>query len=513
LDEVLLAELGKNASVLMRNIVATIQREQNAIIRHSFAYNVLVCGVAGSGKTSIALHRVAYILYHCRSMLKASDVLIITPNKAFTRYISNVLPELGEDMARQISIEDIAREELFNYDIESRNDHLERVYAAPPAEAEAADMRYKAGAAFVEDIAAFARRVDSVCFRPRDFVVGKTYKCPKSTFESLYYKRFANYPCVVRMNKIVDYVLREMGANYHSRLSNDLRNKVRGMLLSMFTRYDVVTLYRIMLKELAEKKNAPVLAFEKDAVIPYKDVFGIILLKTYVEGARIKGDKVKHLVIDEMQDYTPVQYTLFNRLFACPKTVLGDVNQMADPFLNIGTEAMAQAMLGGNECVKFDIRTSYRSTYEIALFANRFTNNAITPIDRHGEEPLVRACTEADWVGFIKEQLAVSRQKGYTSVAVIARTAEEARRLHRQLASCGAQLLLSADTPYAGGIVVSTAFAVKGFEFDQVIIANASQDLYCNPWDDLLLYISATRALHRLVVAYVGAPSSYLGVK
>ena len=512
LDEVLLGELGKNASPMMRNIAATIQREQNTIIRHTHGDNVLVCGVAGSGKTSIALHRIAYILYHCRNAIKASDVLIITPNKAFTRYIGNVLPELGEEMARQLSIEDIAREELSQYVFEARNTHLERLYATPPTEAEAASMRYKAGMGFVQDVERFVQRAIGVCFRARDFVVGTTYTCTRATFDALFKKRFASMPLLVRMHRIVDYVVRDMSETYHSRLTQELRNKVRDMLMTMYTRYDVVTLYRIMLKELADK-GAPVRVFEKDAPIPYEDVFGIILLKTYVEGVRLKGDTVKHLVIDEMQDYTPVQYALFNRVFGCPKTVLGDVNQMADPFLNVGDEETARALLGGDACVKFDIFTSYRSTYEIALYANRFTPNAITPVDRHGEQPLVRACTAARQVDAIREQIDVALQKGYTSVAIIARTAEEARRLHRAFTSMGANLLLTADSPYAGGIVVTTAFAAKGFEFDQVILADASDKLYCNPWDDRLLYISVTRALHRLVVLYTSEPSRYLGVE
>ena len=512
LDEVLLAELGKNASPAMHNVAATIQREQNAIIRHTHGDNVLVCGVAGSGKTSIALHRVAYILYHCRSALKASDMLIITPNKAFTKYIGNVLPELGEEMAKQLSIEDIAKEELREYPFQTRAEHLEAIYANPPTQDAIASMRYKASKQFAQDIAAFAERVDNVCFHARDFIVGKTYSCPKSTFEILYKKRFAAYPALKRMQKIVEYVLRDMSETYHSKLSSELQDRITKMLMTMYTRYSVLALYRIMLGELIEKKGAPVTLWNKDAPIPYEDVFGMILLKSYAEGVKLKGNKVKHLFIDEMQDYTPTQYAYFNRVFACPKTVLGDVNQMADPFLNIGDEDTAREVLGGDKCVKFNINTSYRSTYEIATYANRFTPVAITPIDRHGDEPLVASCTPDDQVDKIKEQVGVALKKGYTSVAIIARSAEEARRLGRLLQPMGAQLLLSADTPYGGGIVVSTAFAVKGFEFDQVILADASDDLYANPWDDRLLYISVTRALHRLVILYTGKPSRYLNV-
>ena len=185
LDEVLLDELGKNASPMMRNIAATIQREQNTIIRHTHGDNVLVCGVAGSGKTSIALHRIAYILYHCRGAIKASDVLIITPNKAFTRYIGNVLPELGEEMARQLSIEDIAREELSKYEFEARNTHLERIYACPPTAEQQASMRYKASGAFVQDIERFAQRAASVSSYRLLYVLGTLVPAPADLLANL----------------------------------------------------------------------------------------------------------------------------------------------------------------------------------------------------------------------------------------------------------------------------------------------------------------------------------------
>ena len=509
LDEVLLAELGKNASPTMRNIAATIQREQNTVIRHSFGDTLLVHGVAGSGKTSIALHRIAYILYHSRQTITAKDVWILTPNKAFTAYIGNVLPELGEEMVPQHSLDDLLAAEMRKVaPYQTRDQHLADLYAGlAQDEAEVADMRYKAGVRFVRDIHDFVARLDRLCFAPKDFVAG-SYVCDKHTLRTLFNVRYAAYPTLVRLDKIADYIQREMAAYFHAKLPAGVREKVREMVRSMYTRYDVVSLYRRMLRDLAEG-GAPVLVYPKEGNVPYKDAMGLVYLKCLVEGSDLRNtQRIKHLVVDEMQDYTPVTYAYLNRLFPCKKTVLGDVNQMADPYLNIGSLDTAREMVG--DCVLYTLGTSYRSSYEIATYANRFTPNHINPIDRHDDPPVVMQAEGAQLVDAIKAQLAEATRRGFASVAIIARTAGEARTLRAQLADMGAKLLLDARSAYAGGIVVTTAFVVKGFEFDQVILPNVSAANYSRPWDQRLLYISATRALHRLCIFYDTTPSPYL---
>lgn len=511
LDEVLLAELGKNASPLMRNIAATIQREQNRVIRHSFGDNILVHGVAGSGKTSIALHRIAYILYHSRQTIRAKDVWIITPNKAFTAYIGNVLPELGEEMVPQHSLDDLVAAELRKVCLfESRQDHLEAVYdGVKQQEDKIADMRYKSSLAFVADIEAFAKKLDHICFRPKDFAAGQ-YVCEKDTIRTLFYKRYAAYPAEVRIRKIADYIERELSAYYHLRATSVLRIRIREMVQSMYTRYDILSLYRRLLRDL-QAGGAPVMLFDKEGAVPYEDVMGLTYLKCLVEGSEIRAQNVKHLVVDEMQDYTPVAYAYLNRLFPCRKTVLGDVGQTADPFLNVGDLDTARRLLGGEECVLYALETSYRSSYEIAIFANRFANTPILPVDRHGDAPLVRKVAQDDLPNALREQLAEAGKRGYASVAIIARTGEEARLLRKQLSGgVGAKLLLDAQTAFTGGVVITTAFVVKGFEFDQVILPDVSSERYCRPWDKQLLYISATRALHRLCIFHTGAPSEFL---
>ncbi len=506
LDEVLLKELSKNASPVMRNIVSTIQAEQNKLIRASFGSDLLVQGVAGSGKTSIALHRIAYILYHSRSIIKPKEIWIVTPNKAFTAYIGNVLPELGEEMVPQCSMEELADLELKKVCARvSREEHLERLYSQEPSPERVKSMQYKSSVQFAKDIARFARRADQASFRPRDVVAGG-YVCPKGTLEVLYYQRFAHYPAHERIELIAGYVERELADFFHAKVPSTLHFKIQEMVGSMYTRYDIFSLYRRMLRELAEK-GAPVLLPDKQIALekgfagqplPYEDVYGLALLKTLVEGSKLaRKNKVKHLVVDEMQDYTPVQYAYLNQLFHCPKTVLGDMGQMADPYLNAGTLDTIKSYLG-EDCRVEKLPTSYRSSYEITMFANRYAEERILPIDRHGEEPLVKTVV-GDEVAEIQAQIDYAYAHGLESVAVICRDQQEARKVAAALQG-KALLLLDGNTPYRGGTVVTTAFHVKGFEFDQVILPQADDEHYAGKWGKQLLYISCTRALHRLVL-------------
>lgn len=514
LDEVLMQELSQNASPVMRNIVATIQQEQNAVIRHPFGENLLIQGVAGSGKTSIALHRIAYILYHCRSTIRPKEIMIITPNKAFTHYIGNVLPELGEEMVPQYSMEDLAESELRKIcEIESRNHHLEEIYGEKALdEARIASMRHKASVAFADALEAFAKNTDHVCFHPRDFVAG-LYTCPKATFEALYYKRFARHPQQVRMHKIVEYVKADLASFFHSKLSSVLAIKIEQMIMSMYTRYDILSLYRRFLSKLS-KEGAPVLLPPVGEPLPYEDIFGLLLMKYHVEGSGLDFHQIKHLVVDEMQDYTPAQYRYLSHLFHCPKTVLGDVAQKADPELNIGDVETIRALMQEKSELPVDLiylGTSYRSSFEIARFAGRFSSVEIGTIDRHGDEPRVVAADSFEQsVDIIRQEIALGRQKGLESCAIIARTTNEAQALYKALKSEGATLLLNNNNPYMGGLVITTAIVVKGFEFDHVILPNVSADKYAAGWDKNLLYISCTRALHRLCLVHVGEPSPYL---
>ena len=508
-DEVLMRELAKNASPLMKNIAATIQREQNDLIRLTFGKNLLVQGVAGSGKTSIALHRIAYILYNARDVIRPRDVLIISPNKAFSGYISHVLPELGEENVVQIGLDDIARSELKGLvEIESRTAYLEKVYSGLITdENEIADIKYKASNAFVSDLKDVLDRIEKKVFHARNFKVGD-YVCEKELFHKLFYKQFAAYPWLMRMKKIVEYVEIDLERRYRNKISSRMHYKLTEALFDMYHRYSSVDLYRYVLRKLREE-GKPVIVPSEAEILPFRDVYGLIYLRFKTEGSVADYGKYKLLTIDEMQDYFPAQYAVINEIFRCPKTVLGDLNQIVDPYMNIGSLENMQSLLG--DCNFRRLSTSYRSSKEITEFANRLVDEKVNPIDRHEEAPEIVKCADLEEeMRLIKEEInRAYDEKGYGSVAVIARSKEQAARIAESIPSVVTPLL-SSDVAYKGGTVVTTALIVKGFEFDEVIVADADEDNYATDSEKRILYVTVTRALHSVRFYHVGNASKFL---
>lgn len=502
-DEILIKELSKNASTVMKNIASTIQREQNEIIRYPLNENVLVQGVAGSGKTSIALHRVAYILYNYRNTIRAKDILVVSPNKAFSGYIGNVLPELGEQNVAQISLEELAHKELDGIcPFESRTAYLEDVYEGRVSEEEIADIKYKSSVEFADEIKSMIRFVENKSFKPRNFVY-RDFSCSKETFEALYKKRLSAYPPVKRFAMIVDFVEDEMAKHFHIAKTTQLHFKLTQLLSPMFRRYSSTSVYSTLLKKLAEK-GKPVLIPSEDSDLPFEDVYGLLLTKVLYEGTVMDYGKYKHVVVDEMQDYVPTQYELINTLFKCHKDILGDMNQIIDPYMNIGSLETMKSILG--EHTFFSLQTSYRSSAEIIEFANKLTGQDIKAIDRHDEKPEIIACDDSDDEAkrIIAEIEKAINERGFGSVAIIVKNRENATRLYEKLKGTPVCLLIDSGSKYQGGIILTTPMIVKGFEFDEVIIADADKENYSSESDRHILFVSCTRALHVLKLYHCG---------
>ncbi len=502
-DEILIGELAKNASILMKNIAATIQKEQNKIIRYPINQNLLIQGVAGSGKTSIALHRVAYILYNCRGIIRAKDILIVSPNRAFSGYISHVLPELGEQNVVQISFENMANTELSDLcTFEKRTVYLEEVYNGRISDEEIADMKYKASERFVSEIKTMVKFVEKKSFVPKNFVY-RDYTCTKETFQNLYYKTFASYPPLKRIPLIVGYVEDEIVSRFNLNKNDSLHAKLVERLNPLFRRYSPLDIYKLLLNNLA-KEGKPVIVPDTDGEIPFEDVYGLLLLKVLYAGTKTNYGKFKHVVIDEMQDYIPTQYAIINSLFECPKDILGDMNQIIDPYMNIGSIDTVKRLLGNTSF--FSLETSYRSSSEIIDFANTLTGQHINAIDRHDEVPELVQCTSIDDEArkILAEVDRAINVRKFGSVAIIAKNTHRAEDLYEKMKGTPVCLLTDSDTKYQGGIILTTALIVKGFEFDEVIVADADSDNYSTDSDRHILFVACTRALHVLKLFYTG---------
>lgn len=504
-DDVLQEELSRASDEGMKNIVATIQRDQNAIIRNAEAHTLIIQGVAGSGKTSIALHRIAFLLYRFKDTLRSEDILIISPNRVFSDYIGNVLPELGEERVSEIGMESLA-EELLDSKV-----RFQTFFEQVTALLETGDASMKARIAakasidFLTQIDAYIDHLEAGSFSAAEWRTGRCI-VPEWFFVETW-RKHRGLPHSERVKHVVDAAEHKMGIYYNYNLRTDERRALRDAVRNMAKR---VTL-KVAYEKLFEWMGKPELFKPIGSKLEYADVFPLIHLKMRLEGIDNPRNEVKHLLIDEMQDYTPVQYAVLGKLFACRKTVLGDATQSINPF---GASNVDQIQRALRASIRVNLTRSYRSTWEIMQFALHISpNDALIPMKRHGEPPQILQCRkESEVIKRILAEVRAFEGSPHQSLAIIVKTQKQAAKLRQQMAEAGvaAGFLTGTSTGFSTGVVVCSAHLAKGLEFDRVIIPDASGQNYCTEMDRNLLYVACTRAMHRLTLISLGEPATFL---
>ncbi len=500
LDDVLQEELSRTSDDRMKNIVATIQRDQNAIIRNEDAEVLIIQGVAGSGKTSIALHRIAFLLYRFKDTLSSEDILIISPNKVFADFISNVLPELGEEQIAELEMETLADELLGRkYKFQT---HLEQSEALLEGRDPALGHRIqgKASVEFLEKLEAYVKHVESSRFRPVDLTV-RDRRVPATVLARAYDKR-PDLPLAQRLQWVAECAEHEVWVQWRMELTAKERAALKASVRKMGRNATLRTLYR----ELYSWMGAPeLLKPARGKALEYSDVFPLVYLQLRLERDGSAYGHIRHLVVDEMQDYTPVQYAVLARLFPCNKTILGDVNQSLNAWTASTAEAIG-AVFRHSECVK--LCKSYRSSYEITQFAQAISPSAgLEAIERHGNKPRVVRCrNEAEEVERVLEAVIAFRESGLSTMGIICKSPKKAERLFDALGRNDQEvhLLSASSTAFAQGVIVCSVHLAKGLEFDQVVVPHASDRHYATPLDRNLLYVACTRAMHELLVTHTG---------
>lgn len=498
-DDILQKELSSNADDKMKNIVATIQREQNRIIRNEDIRTLIIQGVAGSGKTSIALHRIAYLLYTFRDSISSKDILIISPNKVFSDYISNVLPELGEETVPETSMEQILSgvlEHKYKYQTYFGlvNELLEK-----PSSSLIDRIAYKASFGFISELDKFILHIENTYFKAADVKLTKYITIPAPFIEEQYL-RFNRYPIRRRFDAMADYMLDMLKIQYAFTVTTAGRNLLKKEIRLMFAGNNDIQVYKDFFKWT---NNPGMFKMRKGHTLEYSDLAPLAYLHLALEGNGNQPFRVKHLLIDEMQDYSPIQYKVIQKLFPCRKTVLGDAGQSVNPYGSSTAETI-QKSLTASEIMK--LCKSYRSTFEITDFAQKIHPNAeLEPVARHGEKPqILQFGSAVEELSGIMGLISTYRKSGYKSLGIIYKTEQQARKMADMLKSYANDIsfLSSQSSAFVQGIVITSAHMAKGLEFDEVIIPQTDERNYRSEIDKSMLYVAVTRAMHRLTLTF-----------
>lgn len=500
-DDVLRQELGSSGETKLKNIIHTIQKEQNKIIRNTNDRILVIQGVAGSGKTSVALHRIAYLLYHERNFLKSSNVLILSPNSVFSDYISHILPELGEENIRETSFDIFAYHELkeWIYDCENKYDYLEQLMQESIV---SETYKQKQSQEFVKELYGFTLKLEYELVNFRDVHIRK-WTFEASRLQNIFYERFMDTPIISRMKAIEEYVTDEYETLTGQTLSEEDAQELHEQFERMLVTTDLYNIYNMFLKQL----NLPALPnTEREArYIPYEDVYPMLYLK-YLLYSRSTHKNIKHLIIDEMQDYSFIQYQIISMLFNCKMTILGDKAQTIDDEISDVTKFLPRLL--GRDIHCLEMNRSYRNTMEIAAYAGSVGKYSdIDMFERHGEAVNIFDTKDIN-TAYEKLLDTLLKDTQSDTSAVIAFSHAEAlacyNYLKEKLSSAGFDIqnklhfIDENSRHFNTGISITTFYLAKGLEFEHVHFLD---DIHKNSsFYDQARYISATRALHRLSV-------------
>lgn len=554
-DEVLQEILSRNTSPRMRNIVETIQKEQDMIIRDTDNELLLVQGSAGSGKTSIALHRIAFLLYENLNKLHSRNIMIISPNDVFSRYISGVLPELGEENVLQATFDDLIKNTFAErFQPVTREIYLEDIITSHDSDAgkiKRAGALFKGSKTFLTILERWLWYYGHRLIPFEDVSFNGVVLETRQQLKNRFLRNEIGIPMTKQLQRIESMLLlqthpfkkerleklrkivaksegRDLEIIPFSRLLAIKESQAFRKRIGRFTKVDYWQLY---LKLFSDPKNIyrlsndlklPVeiediitLTYQnlKEGKLSYEDYAPLLYLKLKIEGSEMSS-AIQHVVIDEAQDYSCLQYAMFKLLFREANfTVVGDINQTIDNNADYSLYADIPVLLAKKRSVKLSLRNSYRSTFEINQFTRKLIGREldILPFERHGSEPRITRQETLDSMNeAVLRDIAGFTGQGYQSIAVICKTQKEAERVHAELkGSIKISLIGPHDKDFIKGPLVVSSYMAKGLEFDVVIVYNVNKDNYQSNLDQKLLYISCTRALHELVLYYTGEKSFF----
>ncbi len=492
-DEMLQDVLSQNSSDKMKNIVNTIQSEQNKVIRNVTDRDIIVQGIAGSGKTSVALHRIAFLLYRME-YLCSGNVLIFSPNNVFAEYISQVLPDLGEDNTMQTTYHEFASSFITEYyRVEPYSSFVERFYLGNPQDNDL--IRYKLSDQFGKDLENFVRYYTHVANFRTDLEIKKK-TIPVNELNELLHDRYKNKPLFER----VELIAEKINNTYFKGRDSDLESIKKGLYKVANFKKDYKMIYKLYFDTLMFKRNYTK-EYKKnqnvkginEKVIRYEDATPFIYLKCLLEGYPYQV-AMRHVVIDEAQDYTYLQYKILKKIFKnAGFTILGDVNQTVNPFYKYDNLNILLNIFK-DKSRYLELNKTYRSSPEIIAYANKVLGlHHVSAIRKDNNRPvIVEDIKEIKHIGKAIKYL----KSKYKSIAIITKSIDEAKVIRDSISKVYPKIsLIDIETQnFNKQLVVAPAYGVKGLEFDSVIVINNFGN------DKNLFYVAITRAQHELVI-------------
>lgn len=515
-DEVLQQVLSKNSSKKLKDIIMTIQAEQDNIIRQPYNKAIIVDGTAGSGKTTVALHRVAYLLYNNREKLQ-DKVLILGPNSIFMDYISSVLPSLGEIGVKQLTFKEFAMDILGLHNVMSFKEYMEKMINKD--EELTKDFLVKISPAFIKRLDELVEYMNYNYYNIQPVYMEDKTVASKEEIEELFNKYYKDMPLFRRVKKIKRIIyskLRDVRDEKVRKIQKDYIDKksrmsaaeleIQGTSLDYMRKLKIRNVIQNVInskKSLSWLKEAD--SFEiydelnDNKPLTEHDLAPVIYLKIKLEGFRLKRE-YKHIVIDEAQDYSLIQFMVLRGLTGCNAfTIVGDSNQRILPVIGEIPMKEIHKYLNGLDMEYFNLNRSYRSTKEIMNYAGRYAvEKAEVSLIREGRDVEELSFLDADnMVDKIMDKEKELITRGYESIGIICRSLDEAVKLGNKIKNYHfVKIISDEDIILGSGTSIIPSYYSKGLEFDAVIVVKAADEKI----DDKLMYVMATRALHELSV-------------
>lgn len=495
-DEVLQEVLATESSEKMKNVVNTIQQEQNKVIRNLEDNNLIVQGIAGSGKTTVALHRIAFLLYRLKN-LSSNNILIFSPNNIFTEYISDVLPSLGEANTLQTTFNDYLSFFINEYkDVETFTNFISRYYTYQETNSDL--VKYKQSDEIITDFDNYLNDYISSSRFTGPVIENEVNIVTEEELNEMLHNKYNRLPLFER----VEEMTKRLSSVFYKGSSKKVKTFAKLMREEANFKKDYKEIYKNFFLSKYCKislREEEINHFINKDIINYEDALLFSYVKGILEGFPYEAN-IKQVVIDEAQDYNKLQYIIISKIFKkADFTILGDINQNINPYYQYKSLEELSSIFSG-DTKYLELLKTYRSSPEIIAYTNKILNlKHVNAIRKDNNKPVIFRKNTINLKDSLIEDIN-HLQSIYKSTAIITKDDREAEKLYNLLKDSLKISLVDINTKsFQKNLIIIPSYVSKGLEFDSVIIYNDRDNSYRKN-ERNLLYVACTRCQHELYI-------------